>query len=75
MFLQILQNSQENTCAIVFYLIKLQAEACIKKENLVQVFSCEFCEISKNAFFQRTFSVAASDISLGSFIPLWNTPP
>ena len=35
-FLEILQNSQENF---------------IKKESLAQVFSCEFCEISKNNFF------------------------
>ena len=36
------QNSQENTC-----------EACtfLKREALAQVFSCEFCEISKNTFF------------------------
>ena len=29
------------------------SEACnfIKKETLAQVFSCEFCEISKNTFF------------------------
>ena len=32
----------------------------IKKETLTQAFSCEFCEISKNAFFYRTTSVAAS---------------
>ena len=25
-----------------------------KKDNLAQVFSCEFCEISKNTFFQNT---------------------
>ena len=37
-------------------------EACnlIKKETLAQVFSCEFCEISKNTFFYRTPLVAAS---------------
>ena len=31
-------------------------EACnfIKKETLTQVFSCEFCEISKNTFLQNT---------------------
>ena len=31
-------------------------EACnfIKNEALAQVFSCEFCEISKNTFFHRT---------------------
>ena len=33
----------------------------IKKETLAQVFSCEFCEISKNTFFHRTPLVAASD--------------
>ena len=32
----------------------------IKKESLAQVFSCEFCEISKNTFLQRTPLVAAS---------------
>ena len=26
----------------------------IKKETLAQVFSCEFCEISKNTFSNRT---------------------
>ena len=40
-FLKISQNSQENTRARVF----------IKKETLTQVFSREFCEISKSTFF------------------------
>ena len=31
-----------------------------KKETLAQVFSCEFCEISKNTFLHRTPRVAAS---------------
>ena len=48
-FLEILQNSQENTCARVSFLIKLQA-GLQKKETLAQVFSCEFCEIFKNNF-------------------------
>ena len=41
MFLEILQNSLENTCAGVFFLIKLQVQACnlIIKETLAQVFS------------------------------------
>ena len=61
-FLNISQNSQENTCARVSFLIKLQARPCnfSKKETLAQVFSCEFCEISKNTFFYRTPLVAAS---------------
>ena len=52
-FLEISQNSQENTCARVSFLIKLYASACnfIKKETLAQVLSFEFCEISKNNFF------------------------
>ena len=45
-FLKISQNSQENTCARVSLLIKLQASGL--------VFSCEFCEIFKNIVFYRT---------------------
>ena len=50
------------TCARVSFLIKLQASACnfIKKEALTQVFSCEFCEISKNTSSYRTPPLAAS---------------
>ena len=59
-FLEISQNSHENTCARVSFLIKLQACNVIKKETLAQVFSCEFCEIPKNAFSYRTPPVAAS---------------
>ena len=32
----------------------------LKKETLAQVFSIEFCEISKNTFSYRTLSVVAS---------------
>ena len=32
----------------------------LKKETLAQVFSCEFCEISRSNFFYRTPLVAAS---------------
>ena len=51
-FLEISQSSQENTCARVSILIKLQSKACkfVKKETQAQVFSYEFCEISKNTF-------------------------
>ena len=44
--LEISQNLQENTCARISFLIKLQA--------------CEFCEIFKNTFFYRTPLVAVS---------------
>ena len=51
--------------ARVTLLIKLQA-ACnfIKKETLAQLFSCEFCEISKNTFPYRTPLVVAFTFSL-----------
>ena len=60
-FLEISQNSQENTCASLFS-NKVAGLACnlIKKEALAQVFSNEFCEISKNTFSYRTLPVAAS---------------
>ena len=43
-FLEISQNPQENTCARVSFLIKLQTKGCnfIKKDALEQMFSCEF---------------------------------
>ena len=55
-FLKILQNSQENICAKVSFLIQCcRNQACnfIKKETLAQVFSCEFCEIFKIIFFTK----------------------
>ena len=52
-FLEISQNSQENTCAIDF----------IKKESLAQVFPCEFCEISTNAFFTEYLRTTASQFT------------
>ena len=62
MFLEISENSQENTCARASFFIKLQAEACnfITKETLAQVFSCEFSEISKNTFFTEHIRTTAS---------------
>ena len=43
MFLEISQNSQENTCAGV-----------LLKKTPAQLFSSEFCEIFKNTHFGRT---------------------
>ena len=57
-FLEISQNSPENTCARVSFLIKLQAR------SLAQVFSCEFCKISKKTFSYRTPLVAVSNCHL-----------
>ena len=63
MFLEILKNSQENTCARVSFLTKLQTSSVcnfIKKETLEQLFSCKFCEISKNTFFIEHLRATAS---------------
>ena len=56
MFLNILQNSQENTCARVSFFDKVVHRACnfIKKETQAQVFSCEFFKIFKNILLQNT---------------------
>ena len=42
---------------------KKSLEVCnvIKKETLAQVFSCEFCEISKNTFFTEHLRATASE--------------
>ena len=54
--LKISLNSQENTCARVSFITTLS-----KKETLAQVFFCEFCEIFKNNFSDKTPLVAASE--------------
>ena len=43
------------------------ADTSFKKETLVQVFSCEFCEISKNTFFTEHLWTAASVLSRQNF--------
>ena len=53
-FLKISQNSQENTCVSVSFLIKK------KKETLAQVFSSKFCKISMNTFFTEQLRTTAS---------------
>ena len=52
MLLEISQSWQEKTCARVC--------TFIKKETLEQMFSSEFCKISKNTFPYRTHPVAVS---------------
>ena len=55
LFLEVSQNSQENTCASVSFLIKLQAKF-LRTPFLTEVAG----EISKNTFSYRTPAVAAS---------------
>ena len=62
-FLEILQNSQENTCTQSLFFNKVAGlETCnfIKRETLAQVFSCEYCGISKNTFFIEHLRATAS---------------
>ena len=63
MFIKIPQYLQENTCWSLF-LIKLQAfrHVTLLKKTLPQVFSCEYCHIFKNIFFNSTTLVTHSDL-------------
>ena len=66
-FLEIWQNSQKSTCGRVSFSIKLQACNFLEKKKqktLAQVFPCEFCKISKNAFYYRTPPMAVSDTGI-----------
>ena len=71
MFLEISQNSQEDICVRDSF---FNTVACnfIKKEYLVQLYSCEFCEISKNTFFTEHLRTTASKQNFKLFGPfLW----
>ena len=81
MFLEILQISLENTCARVSFLIKLQAsgpQPCnfIKTETLAQVFSGEFCEVSKKTFFTEHLWATVSMLfkNLPFCVGYWHVP-
>ena len=55
--------SRKHLCQSLFFnkVAALRSTALSnKKETLVQVFSCEFCEIFKNTSFHKTAPVAAS---------------
>ena len=58
-YLDISQNSHGNNCVRVSFLIKLCCNF-IEKETLTQLFSCEFCKISKNTFFTEHLRTTAS---------------
>ena len=57
--LKISQNSHENTCVVVSFLIKLQACNFIKSETPTKVFSSEFWEFFKNSYFVEHLRTAA----------------
>ena len=53
----------KHLCQSLFFNKVGKPQACnfVKKETLAQVFSCEFCEISKNSFFAEHLWATASD--------------
>ena len=53
-------NSKFPLHSVHFTIFKISCNF-IEKETLAQVYSCEFCEISKNTFCYRTSPVAASE--------------
>ena len=59
----------KHLCQILFF--NKVAGLRFKKENLAQVFSYEFCEISKSTFFIEHFQTTSSKWSL--FVKLVNT--
>ena len=67
-FLEISKNSQENTCARISFFNKVAGLRPVTLLKKTQVFSCEFCEISKNTFFHRTHMVAASEVHKTMFM-------
>ena len=69
MFLEISPNSQESTCARVPFLIQLQV-SFNKNKTLAQVFSYEFCKISKNIFFKEHIQETAYGWFSTHFLPL-----
>ena len=56
---------------LIFNKVAAQAKVFnfIKKESLAQVFSCEFCEISKNAFFIGDLRTTASEFVFHETLP------
>ena len=62
MFLEILQNSLENTCARVFFFNKVAGSGLqlnYKRDTGTGIF-CEFCKISRSTFSYRSPPVSAS---------------
>ena len=77
LFLKILKNSQENTCA-GFFLIKLYASNLqhLKEETPAKLFSCKFCEIFKNTYIDVTKIakiLRKLNITLSAFCKIWIT--
>ena len=61
MMCRMCKNTEATTRGVLKNFFKVHRKTPVpEKETLVEVFSCEFCEISKNTFFHRTPLVSAS---------------
>ena len=62
----------KHLCQSLFFskVADIRPATLLKKKNLEQVFSCEFCKISKNTFTYRAPVVTASVISHSGVYPL-----
>ena len=70
--LEILQNSQENICAgVSFVIVGLSLETLLK-EPPKQVFSCKLCQIYKKKIFTKHFQTTASVLTAAWFSVLAN---
>ena len=56
------QRRIQNPVKLVRWILRPEACNFVKKETLTRVFSCEFCEISKNTFFTEHLWTTASGI-------------
>ena len=61
----------KHLCQSLFFNKVAVPATLLKKNTLEQVFSCEFCEISKNAFCYRTPLVTASSVYTCNQDILW----
>ena len=68
-------RNSDQKCSVGKRVLSCRPGACnfIKKETLAQMFSCEFCEISKNTFPYRTPTIAASEKIYIILHPLHNS--
>ena len=57
----LLNSSSHRRCSLRKGVLRPEACNFIKKETLTKLFSCEFCEISKDIFFTEHLWVTASD--------------
>ena len=66
MYLLTYHKSSHQRCSV-----KKVPQACnfIKKETLAQVFSCEFCKISKNTFYTGHLRTTASENTKALYSP------